>query len=160
MFIYSRIKTWRAKAEGTQCHAQTMMRIKADKTVKEKPSMCRLLPTQMLFWRNCARPKPQRLENPKNLFWRVIRKLVLGYWSRLMNEKICKTPTTTQFELLWSSIFVNFFVSTFWTVLFVCKLCFVTCLRIGFYQNKKRSDPGKTCHARTMMHSKPIKIST
>ena len=32
----------RAKAEGTKCHAKTMMSIKADKVIKEIPSMCRL----------------------------------------------------------------------------------------------------------------------
>jgi hypothetical protein len=32
----------REKTEGTKCHAKTMMSIKADKNVKEKPSMCRL----------------------------------------------------------------------------------------------------------------------
>jgi hypothetical protein len=37
---FSRIK--RAKAKGTKCHAKTMMSIKADKTVKEEPSICRV----------------------------------------------------------------------------------------------------------------------
>ena len=32
----------RAKSEGTKYHAKTMMSTKADKTVEEKPSMCRL----------------------------------------------------------------------------------------------------------------------
>jgi hypothetical protein len=27
-------------------------------------------------------------------------------------------------------------------------------------QNKRRREPGKKCHARTMMHSKPVKLST
>ena len=30
---------------------------------------------------------------------------------------------------------------------------------IWLQQNKKRWEPGKKCHARTMMHSKPIKLS-
>ena len=32
----------RTKDEGTKCHIKTTMSIKADKTVKEKPSMCHL----------------------------------------------------------------------------------------------------------------------
>jgi hypothetical protein len=27
-------------------------------------------------------------------------------------------------------------------------------------QNKRRRKPGKKCHARTVMHSKPVKLST
>jgi hypothetical protein len=36
----------RTKTEGTKCHDKTMMSIKADKTIKENPSMCHLGRTQ------------------------------------------------------------------------------------------------------------------
>jgi hypothetical protein len=33
-------------------------------------------------------------------------------------------------------------------------------MMILLQQNKRRRDPGEKCHARTMMHSKPAKLST
>jgi hypothetical protein len=38
----------RAKAEGTKCHAKTMMSIKADKTIQEKTSMCKMMIQSLL----------------------------------------------------------------------------------------------------------------
>jgi hypothetical protein len=35
-----------------------------------------------------------------------------------------------------------------------------TLLMILLQQNKRRWESGKKCHARTMIHSKPVKLST
>jgi hypothetical protein len=77
-------------------------------------------------------------------------------------------PTTSRWFHSWSisSIFICLilFRDCLWTLcssptLNVWGTIFLEKM-ILLQQNKKRREPGKKCHARTMMHSKPIKLST